>query len=100
MDTEVAQGLAKAHEHGIVHRDIKPANIMITTDGAAGSTWFRQESIQCINNSYFANACQHQGRLIGATQYIPVHTQTTSPTPGPAGHQPQDCLSLLFAADS
>ena len=32
---QVAQGLAKAHEHGIVHRDIKPANIMITSDGVA-----------------------------------------------------------------
>ena len=32
---QIAQGLDKAHEHGIVHRDIKPANIMITTDGIA-----------------------------------------------------------------
>ena len=32
---QIAQGLAKAHEHAIVHRDIKPANIMVTTDGAA-----------------------------------------------------------------
>ena len=30
---QVAQGLTKTHEHGIVHRDIKPANIMITSDG-------------------------------------------------------------------
>jgi len=30
---QVAHGLAKAHEHGIIHRDIKPANIMITSDG-------------------------------------------------------------------
>jgi TolB-like protein len=33
--TQVAQGLAKAHESGIVHRDIKPANIMIGKDGIA-----------------------------------------------------------------
>jgi serine/threonine-protein kinase len=32
---QIAQGLAKAHEHGIVHRDIKPANILITSDGVA-----------------------------------------------------------------
>lgn len=30
---QIAQGLAKAHEHGIIHRDIKPANIMLTSDG-------------------------------------------------------------------
>ncbi|MFN2315652.1 MAG: protein kinase [Gemmatimonadales bacterium] len=29
----MAQGLGKAHEHGIVHRDIKPANVMVTDDG-------------------------------------------------------------------
>jgi len=32
---QVAQGLAKAHEQGILHRDIKPANVMITKDGLA-----------------------------------------------------------------
>jgi len=32
---QLASGLAKAHEVGVVHRDLKPANVMITRDGTA-----------------------------------------------------------------
>ncbi|MBI2924690.1 MAG: serine/threonine protein kinase [Verrucomicrobia bacterium] len=33
VGAQAADGLAKAHELGIVHRDIKPANVMLTPDG-------------------------------------------------------------------
>ena len=38
--SQVAQGLAYAHEHDIVHRDIKPSNIMIIRDGHVKITDF------------------------------------------------------------
>ncbi|HLW98630.1 MAG TPA: protein kinase, partial [Candidatus Acidoferrales bacterium] len=31
--TQVAEGLAKAHEAGIAHRDLKPENLMVSQDG-------------------------------------------------------------------
>ena len=33
ITTQIAEGLKKAHESGIIHRDIKPANIFITKEG-------------------------------------------------------------------
>ena len=38
--TQVAQGLAYAHEHEIVHRDVKPSNIMVIRDGHVKITDF------------------------------------------------------------
>ena len=32
LGSQLAEGLAVAHEHGIIHRDLKPANVRVTPD--------------------------------------------------------------------
>lgn len=33
LAARIADGLAHAHDHGVIHRDLKPANILISDDG-------------------------------------------------------------------
>src|SRR5438105_1166612 len=33
LGTQLAEGLAAAHEHGVIHRDLKPGNLRLTPDG-------------------------------------------------------------------
>src|SRR5580765_7953412 len=32
LGSQLAEGLAVAHEHGVIHRDLKPANVRVTPD--------------------------------------------------------------------
>ena len=33
LGVQLAEGLAAAHDHGVVHRDLKPGNLRVTSDG-------------------------------------------------------------------
>jgi eukaryotic-like serine/threonine-protein kinase len=60
----VAEGLAYAHERGVVHRDIKPGNIMVLADGRVKIMDF---GIARLNES---NVKTQTGMLLGSPQYM------------------------------
>ena len=35
LGAQIAEGLAKTHEKGVVHRDVKPENVLVSEDGYA-----------------------------------------------------------------
>lgn len=59
----VAEGLAFAHERGIVHRDIKPANIMLLKDGSVKIADF---GIARISTS----SATQTGTVLGTPSYM------------------------------
>jgi len=61
---QVAEGLAYAHERGVVHRDIKPANIMVPDSGAVKITDFG------IARMRSSNVQTQTGMMMGSPKYM------------------------------
>ena len=61
---QVAQGLAYAHEFGVVHRDVKPSNIMIVRDGHVKITDFG------IARMASAAVRTQTGMVLGSPKYM------------------------------
>jgi serine/threonine-protein kinase len=61
---QVAEGLAYAHQHGVVHRDVKPANIMILHAGPAKITDFG------IARMRTAEVRTQTGVVLGSPRYM------------------------------
>jgi serine/threonine-protein kinase len=78
----VADGLAHAHERGVVHRDIKPGNIMLLKDGRVKLMDFGIARLS-------ENAVKTQtGTLLGSPQYM---------SPEQIGGQGMDHRSDIFS---
>jgi eukaryotic-like serine/threonine-protein kinase len=62
--SQVASGLAYAHEHDIIHRDIKPSNIMVGRDGHVKITDFG------IARMASAGVRTQTGMVLGSPKYM------------------------------
>jgi hypothetical protein len=93
--SQMAEGLAKAHEAGIVHRDLKPENIMVTRDGFVKILDFGLAKLQDRQSPTALSASPpdlsftQAGFIIGTPDYM---------SPEQAAARPLDFRSDQFSA--
>jgi eukaryotic-like serine/threonine-protein kinase len=77
IGAQVADGLAFAHENGVVHRDIKPANIMVLDKGAIKITDFGIAQLP-------AGSATVTGNVFGSPKYMAPELIVGHPVDGRA----------------
>ncbi len=81
---QAAQGLAVAHEHGVIHRDVKPANLLLTQRGQVKIADFGI----ALANQEFDSKLTGTGQLVGTPGYL---------SPEVCLGKPVDARSDIFA---
>jgi serine/threonine protein kinase len=67
---EIADGLDRAHQHGITHRDLKPANIMLTQSGAKLLDFGLAARTYVPDSGLSALSANHWSVIGGTLQYM------------------------------
>jgi serine/threonine protein kinase/tetratricopeptide (TPR) repeat protein len=91
LAAQTADGLAKAHEAGIIHRDIKPENLMLTRDGYVKILDFGLAKLRKQDDSTIVGSdptMTAAGILVGTPAYM---------SPEQLHGLPADARSDLFA---
>ncbi len=70
---QAAEGLAHAHEHGVVHRDIKPGNIMVVRDRVAKIMDFGIARVRA------SDVKTQTGAILGSPRYMSPEQVTGQP---------------------
>ena len=90
---QIAAGLAKAHEQGIVHRDVKPSNIILLADGGVKILDF---GIARVDDALLAT---HEGGALGTLAYMsPEQAQGEQSISGPTSGRLASCYTKCSPA--
>ena len=66
LTCQLCDGLARAHDKGIIHRDIKPANVLLTLDNIPKLTDFGLAKAQAADHGH-----THTGAVFGTPDFMP-----------------------------
>ncbi len=87
LATQLADGIARAHESGIVHRDLKPSNIFVTSEGRVkildfGLATLHHHSGEDTESRTASGRLTSPGMAVGTLGYMsPEQARGEAPTP-------------------
>jgi WD40 repeat protein len=84
LGIQAAEGLAHAHERGVIHRDIKPSNLLLDEEGVLWITDFG------LARRVADPAMTHSGALLGTPRYM-------SPEQAEAARRPIDHRTDIYS---
>ncbi|MEM6293607.1 MAG: serine/threonine-protein kinase [Myxococcota bacterium] len=104
---QAGEGLAAAHDAGLVHRDFKPANAMVTTEGRvvvldfglanqADDNTSSEDGPPSVPSLTSGDRLTRTGAMIGTPAYMSPEQMSRRPV-GPASDQFSFCVALFQA---